>query len=174
MFIKSHSQCTLTHGSSTSLLLEAPSLKILFTVGVTVWQQAGVSPASDHVVWSSSHGYKLSTDTVLVPWEPGGWYHNSLPGKGSGFKAGYGTREGLILQRRRDSGGACGQSWSWEVSPSGLFTADTGALAKGMCVLVVYDPNPGYGILNSGFGSRLLRFGLGIFVCCVFSYRRLL
>lgn len=29
---------------------------------------------------------------------------------------------------------------------------------------VVYDPNPRYGILNSGFGSRPLRFGLGIFV----------
>lgn len=71
MFIKSHS-LTLTHRSSTSLLLEASSLKSLFTVGVTISQQTDVIPASDHVVRSSSHGYKLSTDTVLVPWEPGG------------------------------------------------------------------------------------------------------
>lgn len=61
-----------------------------------------------------------------------------------------------------------------EAAPSGLFTADTSPLAKGMCVQVVYDPNPESGsILKSGFGSRPLWFGLGIFVCWIFSYRRL-
>lgn len=136
MFIKSPRQCVLTHGSSTSLLPEPRSLKTLFTVGVSY------SPASDYPVWSSFRGYKLSTDTVLVPRERGGWYCNSLPGKGFGFKRGDGTQEGLILQRRRYSVGVYGQSRSWEAAPLGPFTADSSLLAKGMCVQVVYGPSP--------------------------------
>lgn len=143
MFIKSPRQCTLTHGSSTSVLLEPHSLKTLFTVGVsycltTDWSRSG--RGLSHMILFS--WVQTQCRYCACARDPGGWYRNSLPGKGSGFKGGYGLQEGLILQCRRDSAGARGWSRSWEAAPSGLFTADTSPLAKGMCVQVVYDPNP--------------------------------
>lgn len=168
MFIKSPRQGVLTHGSSTSLLPEPRSLKTLVTAGVSY------CPARDYPAWSSSHGYKLSADAAPVPQERGGWYCNSLPGKEPGIKECYDTQEGLILQCRRYSAGACGQSRSWEAAPLGLFTADTSLLAEGTCVQVVYDPSPESGeYLEFWIWFEALLSGLGIFVHWIFSYRRL-
>lgn len=141
---------------------------------VTVCPQTDLSPARDYPVWSSSRGFKLAADIVLVPW--GTWGDTATLSQGKDLD----LREAASCKRvsfcnaegiQRQHVASLGADRELLQVCSLLIPV----LWLRRCVEYVYMiPTLSLvSVLNSGFVLRLSWFGLGIFVCWVFSYKRL-
>lgn len=107
---------------------------------VTVWPHADLSPARVDPVRSLPMGTN-SVQTLYLP--PGNQVGNTTTlSQGKDLDLREVMSPGKVSSCRKDSAGVCGQSQSWEVASSGLFTADASPLDNGMCVQVGVGSQP--------------------------------